>query len=88
MFPLQPDTQLLHPVSAGAVTVAGAMSFFGRLLERVTDQGFEASSRGTHSSSPQILLHQISVSGWRRSVANNNSIALCGVRSAEESTIT
>lgn len=74
----------LHPVSAGAVTAAGDMSFFGRLWGRVTDQGFDVSSRGTRSSCPR----QISASGWRRSVANNSSIALRGVRSAEESTMT
>lgn len=50
--------------------------------------GFDVSSWGTHLSSPQILPCQISVSGWRWSLANNNSIALCGVKSAEESTIT
>lgn len=62
--------------------------FFWRLLGRGTDQGFDVSSWGTHSSSPQILPHQILASGWRRFAANNNSIALCGVRSAEESTST
>lgn len=74
--PLQPELQ------------QGTCRFFRRLLGRVTEQGCDVSSRGTRSSSPQILPPQISVSGWRRSGANNDSMALRGVRSAEESTST
>ena len=65
----------------------GHASFLRRLLGRATDQRFDVSSRGTRSSSPRLLPGQISVSGWGRSSANNNSTALRGVRSAEESTI-
>lgn len=74
--PLQPDT------------ASGAMLIFGRLLGTVTDQGFDASSQGSRSSSPQILPRQISVSGWGWSVENNSSTASSGVRSAVESTST
>lgn len=74
-------------VSLGPLIAAVDTSVFGGLLRRVTEQGFDVSRQGTHSSSPQHP-HQIWASGWRRSGANNNSTALCGVRSTEESTIT
>lgn len=40
-------------VSPGALTAAGDMSAFGGLLRRVTEEGFDVSRQGTHSSSPQ-----------------------------------
>lgn len=66
----------------------GDMLLFRGLLGTVTNQGLDASSQGSHLSSPHILPCQISGSGWGWSAANNCSIAPCGVRSAEESTIT
>lgn len=66
----------------------GDMLLFKGLLGTVTNQGLDASSQGSHQSSPRILPRQISGSGWGWSAANNCSIAPCGVRSAEESTIT
>lgn len=78
----------LHRFPCSQVLQQGPCCFFGRLLRTVTDQGFDASSRGSCSSSPQILPRQISVSGWGWSVVNNSSTASSGVRSAVESTST